>query len=327
MTGSNGHHDHHDHHHGHHHGHHHALPADAGRAFIIAIVLNTGFVALEFAYGVLANSTALMADAGHNLSDVLGLLLAWGATLLARRPADQRYTYGLRGSSILAALVNATLLLLACGAIAWEAVQRIGAPPAVASTTVMTVAAIGIFVNGASAWLFLKGSKGDLNQRGAYLHLMADAAVSLGVVLAGLVMRLTGWFWLDPVLSLVIVAVIVVGTWGLLRESLQLVLQAVPTAVDLPAVAAFLRAQPGVEAVSDLHVWALSTRENALTARLQMPAGHPGDAVLAQMAASLAEHHAIHHSTLQVMLAPEGGPCALAEAAPEVPRCAHGHAH
>ena len=217
-------------HKGHAHGgsHNHGDPTTQGRSFAIAIALNTIFVGVEFFYGWLANSTALMADAGHNLSDVLGLLLAWGAVILARKAPNEQYTYGLRSTSILAALANAMLLLVACGAIAWEAVQRFSEPPAVAGLTVTLVAALGIVVNGVSAWLFIKGSKGDLNIRGAYLHMAADAAVSLGVVVSGLVIMFTGWYWLDPAVSLVIVLVIVVGTWSLLREAIQLALNAVP---------------------------------------------------------------------------------------------------
>ncbi|MEJ1959463.1 MAG: cation diffusion facilitator family transporter [Nitrosomonadales bacterium] len=189
-------------------------PNNHGRAFVIAIVLNTVFVAVEFIFGFIANSTALIADAGHNLSDVLGLILAWSAAILARRAPKGRYTYGLRSTSILAALANAMILLVTCGAIAWEAVQRFSQPPAVAGLTVMIVAAIGIVVNGLSAWLFMKDSKGDLNIRGAYMHMATDAVVSLGVVITGIAMIYTGWYWLDPVISLVIITVIVIGTWG-----------------------------------------------------------------------------------------------------------------
>ncbi len=297
-----GHHDHHDHHAGHSHagGHHHADPHTHGRAFIVAIALNAIFVAVEFAYGFAANSTALIADAGHNLSDVLGLLLAWAAVLFGRKVPDERFTYGLRGSSILAALANATLLFVACGAIGWEAIQRFSQPPPVASTTVMVVAAIGIVINGLSAWMFVKGSEGDLNIRGAYLHMAADAAVSLGVVVAGLVMRFTGWYWLDPVASLVIVAVILIGTWGLLRDSLKLALHAVPPHIDMPAVADYLRHLPGVSDIHDLHIWGMSTTESALTVHLVMPAGYPGDAVIDGITQALKQRFAVHHSTLQI---------------------------
>lgn len=298
----------HDHGHG---GHHHPAPTDFGRAFVLAIVLNTGFVATEFAFGLAANSTALIADAGHNLSDVLGLLLAWGAAWLARRTSTSRYTYGLRSSSILAALANAIFLLVACGGIAWEAVMRFTAPPAVAAGTVMAVAAVGIIINGFSAWLFFKGSKGDLNIRGAYLHMAADAAVSLGVVVTGALISFTHWFWLDPAISLAIVAVIVAGTWGLLRESLQLALSGVPPQVDHTAVARYLAEQPGVHSIHDLHIWGMSTTENALTAHLVMPEGHPGDAFLDRLTHTLEEEFGIHHATFQVEMSVLHQQCAL----------------
>jgi cobalt-zinc-cadmium efflux system protein len=281
------------------HGHPHGSPHNAGRAFGIAIALNSLFVCIEFGYGYVANSTALMADAGHNLSDVLGLLLAWGAAVLGRRAPSARYTYGLRSSSILAALGNAMLLLVACGAIAWEAMGRFTQPPAVASMTVIVVAAVGIVVNGISAWLFAKGSKNDINLRGAYLHMAADAAVSLGVVVSGFVMLYTGWYWLDPVVSLLIVAVILVGTWGLLRESTQLALSAVPAHIDPHAVEAYLRQCPGVADVHDLHIWGMSTTESALTVHLVMPQGYPGDAALDAITQGLQAQFLIAHSTLQ----------------------------
>lgn len=294
-------HDHdHGHDHGHHHGHAHGDPHQAGRAFAVAIGLNTVFVAVEFVYGVVANSTALLADAGHNLSDVLGLLLAWGAAVLSRRAPSERFTFGLRGSSILAALANGTLLFVACGGIGWEAVRRFGAPPAVATDVVMVVAGAGIVVNGVSAWLFASGSKHDMNLRGAFLHLAADAAVSLGVVVGGLVMRQTGWYWVDPLLSLVIVLVILASTWGLLRAALGLALAAVPPHVDSAAVRAYLSALPGVTDVHDLHIWALSTTESALTVHLVTPGGPPGDEFIDEVTAQLESRFAIHHSTLQI---------------------------
>ncbi len=304
-------------HHDHDHSHAHGAPKDFSRAFVIAIALNLGFTAVEFVYGFIAQSSALMADAGHNLSDVLGLVLAWGGAVLARRVPDSRFTFGLRGSSILAALANAMFLMIACGAIGWDAVRRLADPPEVASVTVMVVAGIGILINAASAWLFVKGSKDDLNIRGAFLHLAADAAVSLGVVIAGLAIFYTGWNWLDPVTSLVITAIIVVGTWGLLRESLKLVLNAVPANIDLPEVDAWLRDQPGVTDIHDLHIWGMSTTESALTVHLVMPEGFPGDAWLDRVAAGLHQHFHIAHSTLQVergdsphvcvLHAPDGG--------------------
>ncbi|MGO4479348.1 cation diffusion facilitator family transporter [Massilia sp. 2TAF26] len=303
---------HHHHDHGHGHGHHHPAPSDAGRAFKLAIGLNMAFVVIEFVYGFIANSTALMADAGHNLSDVLGLVLALGAALLAKAAPTRRFTYGLRGSSILAALFNALLLMLACGAIAWEAVLRFAHPEPVAGTTVSIVAAVGVLVNGFSAWLFMSGSKDDINVRGAYLHMAADAALSLGVVVAGLVVMYTGWSWLDPAVSLVIVVIIVAGTWSLTKESTQMVLAGVPASVDLPRVTEFLKSRDGVTEVHDVHIWAMSTTETALTAHLVMPGGYPGDAVLDGIVGELRKDFAIHHCTLQVE---EGttnhGSCAL----------------
>jgi cobalt-zinc-cadmium efflux system protein len=312
-------HDHgHSHDHGHDHGHHHHAidPNGNMRAFALAIGLNSAFVALEFGYGFIANSTALMADAGHNRSDVLGLLLAMGAAMLARKTPSGRYTYGLRSSSILAALLNALLLMLACGAIGWEAVQRIANPAPVAGMTVAVVAAIGVAINGFSAWLFMAGSKGDINIRGAYLHMAADAVISLGVVISGLAIMGTGWTWLDPLVSIVIVLFILGSTWSLLKESLRLVLAAVPDNVNPDQVSAFLLAQPGVASIHDLHIWAMSTTETALTAHLVMPAGYPGDAAIDAIVASLKETHAIHHCTLQVEQGTTVHDCAL-----------HGDAH
>ncbi|MFI4940314.1 MAG: cation diffusion facilitator family transporter [Burkholderiales bacterium] len=304
-------HDHHGHSHSHGGGHHHAVPADSGRAFLIPVGLNVVFVAIEFASGFVANSTALMADAGHNLSDVVGLLLAWGAVVMARRQASQRYTYGLRSASILAALANAMLLLVASGAIALEAVQRFSQPPAVAGLTVSVVAAIGIAVNGFSAWLLMKGSKEDLNLRSAYLHMVADTVVSLGVVITGVAMLYTGWYWLDPVVSLVIVMVILLGTWSLLRESAQLALSAVPAQVDASAIEAYLRQLDGVTDMHDLHIWGLSTTENALTVHLVIPAGYPGDAFMDDVVHSLQERFKVHHSTLQIEQGTTSHACAL----------------
>jgi cobalt-zinc-cadmium efflux system protein len=292
-----------DHDHGHgigHHHHHHPAPADAGRAFVLAIGLNAAFVGIEFTYGFIANSTALMADAGHNLSDVLGLVLAWGAAMLTKSAPTRRFTYGLRGSSILAALFNALLLMVACGAIAWEAVLRFAHPEPVAGTTVSIVAAIGVVINGFSAWLFMSGSKDDINVRGAYLHMAADAALSLGVVVAGLVVMYTGWSWLDPAVSLVIVVIIVAGTWSLMKESVQMALAGVPASVDAGKVNAFLAAQPGVAGLHDVHIWAMSTTETALTAHLVMPGGYPGDAAVDAIVAHLRDDFSIHHCTLQV---------------------------
>lgn len=304
--------DHHHHGHSHDHDHHHHLaPTDHGRAFAIAIVLNSVFVVVEFAYGFIANSTALMADAGHNLSDVLGLALAWGAQTLGKRAPNGRYTYGLGSSSMLAALSNAMLLMLACGAIGWEAARQLLHPQPVAGVTVSVVAGIGIAVNGISAWLFMAGSKSDLNIRGAYLHLAADAAISLGVLVAGLVVLFTGWFWLDPLVSIAIVLVIMLGTWSLLRESLHMVMAGVPANIDAASVAQFLKAQPGVTDLHDVHIWAMSTTETALTAHLVMPGGYPGDAAMDEINLQLKRQFAIGHCTLQVELGTTLHACCL----------------
>lgn len=304
----------HGHAHGHH--HHHVDPNGNGRAFALAIALNVVFVGIEFTYGFIANSTALMADAGHNLSDVLGLLVAWGAAMLTRSAPNRRYTYGLRSSSILAALFNALILMLACGAIAWEAVHRFSNPGPVVGMTVAVVAAIGVAINGFSAWLFMAGARDDINIRGAYQHMAADAAISLGVVLSGLAIMFTGWTWLDPVVSIVIVLFILVSTWALLKESLRLVLAAVPDNVDAAKVAAYLESRPGVTSIHDLHIWAMSTTETALTAHLVMPAGYPGDAEVDAIVAGLKGEYAIHHCTLQIEMGTTEHDCALH---------AHGH--
>ena len=307
--------DHHDHDHGghdHRHGpggHGHA-PASFGRAFAIGIGLNVAFVLVEAGFGIASNSMALVADAGHNLSDVLGLVVAWVAAVLSKRPPSDRFTYGLRGSSILAALFNAVFLLVAVGAIAWEAVLRLLSPAPVAGATVIVVAAIGIAINGFTAWLFASGRRGDINIRGAYLHMAADAAVSAGVVGAGLAILATGWLWLDPVASLVIVAVVIWSTWDLLRDSLAMSLSAVPPGIEPAAVRAALLGESGVAGLHDLHIWSMGTTETALTAHLVMPAGHPGDAFLMRVGESLRRHHGIGHVTLQVETDPATG-CAL----------------
>ena len=293
-----------------HHGRAHA-PASFGTAFAVGIGLNLTFVVVEFGYGVLANSVALIADAGHNLSDVLGLVVAWIASVLTRRAPSTRYTYGLGGSSILAALFNAVLLLVAVGAIAWEAVLRLLQPEPVASGIVMIVAAVGIIVNGVTAALFASGRKGDLNIRGAFLHMLADAAVSAGVVVAGLVILYTGWLRLDPLASLVIVGVIVWTTWSLLRDSLAMSVDAVPASIDPQAVRSYLASCAGVTAVHDLHIWPLSTTENALTAHLVCPGGHPGDEFLAVAASELKQRFGIGHATLQIEIS-EQTACHLA---------------
>jgi len=275
-------------------------PADYGRAFAIGTALNVGFIVIETIFGLRAHSMSLLADAGHNLSDVLGLVLAWGGTILARRVATSRRTYGLRSTTILAALANAVFLLVAIGGVAWEAIQRIAHPSPVAGGVVAVVALAGIFVNGATALLFMSGRDHDLNLRGAYMHMAADAAVSAGVVVAGLVMRFTGWLWLDPVLSLVIAALITIGTWGLLRDSLDLALHAVPAHIDPQAVGAYLGALPGVREVHDLHIWAMSTTDVALTAHLVRPALEDEDAFLLDASRDLRTRFGISHPTLQI---------------------------
>lgn len=277
-------------------------PDAYGRAFALGIGMNLAFVAVEALFGFLSNSMALLADAGHNLSDVLGLVVAWAASVLTRRPATDRFTYGLRSSSILAALFNAVVLLVAAGAIAWEAARRFAEPPPVAGLTVMVVAGLGILINGATAWLFASGRRGDLNIRGAFLHMLADAVVSAGVVVAGLLILWTGALWIDPLVSLVVVAVIAWSTWGLLRESLAMSLAAVPAGIAAAEVRAFLASRPGVERVHHLHIWAISTTEVALTAHLVMPGGHPGDAALARVAHDLEHRFGVHHATLQIEL-------------------------
>jgi cobalt-zinc-cadmium efflux system protein len=268
-------------------------------------------VIAEAIFGFASNSMALVADAGHNLSDVLGLLVAWIAMILSQRAPTTRYTYGLRGTSILAALFNAVFLLVAVGAIGWEAVQRLFHPEPVAGVTVMIVAAVGIFVNGITAWLFASGRKSDINIRGAYLHMAADAAVSVGVVIAGLIIMFTGWLWLDAVVSLVIVAVIVAGTWSLLRDSMAMSLSAVPPGIDPVIVRSYLEKCSGVVQVHDLHIWPMSTTEVALTCYMVIPDGRPGDAYLMDVAGHLKEKFGIQHATLQIETDP-ASICALA---------------
>ena len=294
------------------HAHHHA-PTNFNRAFAVGIALNLGFVVVEAVFGAVAHSLALLADAGHNLSDVLGLVLAWGATVLVRRLPTKRRTYGLRRSSILASLINALLLLIAIGAIAWEAIQRLQHPQPVASAVVMGVAAAGILVNGITAWLFAAGRKGDLNIRGAFQHMAADAVVSLGVVLAALAMRFTGWLWLDPAVSLVIVVVIAVGTWGLLRDSVNLALDAVPQSIDPGQVETYLAALPGVTAVHDLHIWGMSTTDAAMTVHLVKPDASIDDALLARINADMHRLFHIDHTTVQFELGDAAHPCSQSQ--------------
>lgn len=296
------------HHHGAGHDHNHAhgglghahAPSHFGRAFAIGIALNAGFVVAEVVVGLSGGSVALLADAGHNVSDVLGLAVAWLAAVLGRRSPSSRFTYGLGASSILAALFNALLLLVAVGALSLEAIQRLLHPAPVAGAWVMIVAAIGVAVNGITAWLFASGRHDDLNLRGAYLHMASDALVSVGVIAAGGVILWTGWSWVDPLTSLAINLVIVAGTWSLLRDSFAMSMQAVPPGIEPEAVRRHLIAVPGVLAIHDLHIWPMSTTEVALTCHLTMPDGPPGDAFLHETANALQERFRIDHVTLQI---------------------------
>jgi cobalt-zinc-cadmium efflux system protein len=305
----------HAHGHGDHHGHSHgSAAADFGRAFGIGIALNLAFVVLEAAYGIYGHSVALISDAGHNLGDVLGLAVAWGATALARRPPTARYTYGLGATSILAALFNALFLLIAVGAISWEAIIRLMNPAPVAAGIVMIVAAIGIVVNGATALLFASGRKGDLNIRAAFTHMLADAVIAAGVVVTGLLIKLTGALWLDPAASLVVNAIIVWGTWTLLRDSFAMSVNAVPPSIEPDEVRRFLENLPGVARLHDLHIWAMSTTETALSGHLVMPDGRGGDAFLTRTCDELQRRFGICHVTLQIES--EEMECTLAAHAP-----------
>lgn len=280
--------------------HSHSHAENYGRAFSVGIALNVLFVLVEAFFGWQADSLALLSDAGHNLSDVLGLLMAWGGFYLARLRPNQKHTYGWGRATILAALFNALILLIAIGGIVWEAISRFSHPVPIQGGIVMLVAAAGVVINGITAWLFMSGNKDDLNLRGAFLHMAADAVVSLGVVIAGALFIWTGWAWLDPAISLVIVAVILLGTWGLLRQSLHLTLDGVPASIELDAVKSYLSALPGVSEVHDLHVWAMSTSEIALTVHLVMCNGHPGDDFLNRVAGELHHDFAIEHATIQI---------------------------
>ena len=292
-----------------HHRHMHAQ-VNYGRAFAIGIAANLAYLGGEAVAGVFSGSLALLADAGHNLGDVLGLALSWGAAVLGRRQPSGRFTYGLRSSSILAALANAIILLVVTGGIAWEAIWRIGHPVQVASGVIVAVAAIGIFVNGGTALLFSSGTS-DLNVKAAFFHLAADALVTAGVVAAGIVIWLTNWQWLDAAVSLIVSAVIVFSTWGLLKSAIGLALDAVPEGLDAAAVRAHLLAVPGVAGLHDLHIWGMSTTETALTCHLIMPAGHPGDGVLNEMGRQLHDRFGIQHATIQIELADSEQACAL----------------
>lgn len=290
------------------HEHHHRDDIQHDRSFAIGVALNFGFVIVEAVFGVIAGSLALLADSGHNLSDVLGLLLAWGATVLSRRRPTQRRTYGLRRSSIIAALTNAMLLLVAVGGICWEAIRRLIFPEPPPGSAVIWVAAVGVIINTVTALLFLRGRQKDVNIRGAFLHMAADAGVSLGVVIAGIVIQFTGWARLDPAVSLGIAAVILIGTWGLLRESFDLAMDAVPRGIDPQAVEEYLSRLPGLVEVHDLHIWGLSTREAALTAHLVIPEITDEDQFLATVNRQLQDQFGIEHTTVQIERG-NGGVC------------------
>ena len=294
--------------HSHSHGHAHA-PTDFNRAFAIGAALNFAFVVAEVIYGIHANSLALISDAGHNASDVMGLLLAWGALRLSKSRPTARRTYGFRRSSILAALVNAGTLLFVTGAISWEAIRRLQHPAAVDSAVIMWIAALGIVINGASALLFLRGRAQDINVRGAFAHLAADAVIAAGVVVAGFAIHLTHWLWLDPVVSVAIGIVVAFGTWGLFRESVNLAMDAVPEHIDIAAVEHYLTSIPGVTAVHDLHIWAMSTTETALTAHLVMPGAALDDGRIARTSEELEHRFGIGHSTIQLERGDQGHDC------------------
>jgi len=294
---------------------HHHTHGTYDRAFAIGVTLNLAFVVAEVAFGLFAHSLALLSDAGHNLGDVLGLLLAWGAGYLSRRQPTERHTYGLRRSSILAALGNAILLLIAIGGIGWEGLRRLAHPRPVETETVIWVAAVGILVNSITAALFVSGRHRDLNLRGAFLHMVADAAVSAGVVVAGVVMLRTGWLWPDPVVSILIALVIAWGTWGLFREALNLAMDAVPSGIDVAEVEGYLRGLPDVTDVHDLHVWGMSTTENAMTVHLVCPSNSICDRDLEAIAQELHQRFHIEHCTVQVERGDGAMPCKQSDAA------------
>jgi cobalt-zinc-cadmium efflux system protein len=296
-----------------HHGHHAHGPIDpANRAFAVGVVLNLSFVVVELFFGFWANSLSLLADAGHNFSDVIGLLIAWGAIALAKRKPSARFTYGLRSTTILAALANAMLLLVAVGGIVWEGAHRLAAPEVVNGSAMIWVALFGVFINVGTALMLQNSNKNDINMRGAYLHMMADAAVSLGVVFSGLAMLWLGWLWLDGAMSILIAVVILWSTWGLFRESINLTLHAVPAQIEVAMVRDYLAGLQGVAEVHDLHIWAMSTTEIALTAHLLMPAGHPGDEFLNEVSDGLEKQFHIRHATLQVEIGNSVVSCRLA---------------
>ena len=294
------------HSHSHSHSHQHN---NYSKAFLIGIILNLSYILIEVFYGLMINSMALLADAGHNFSDVLGLLLAWGAAYLAKTTTTEKRTYGFRKSTILAALFNAILLMIAVGAITFEAVRKLIQPEPVVGTTMMIVAGIGVVINAVTAMLFMKGREKDLNIKGAFLHMAADAGVSLGVVVAGFIIYSTGWLWIDPAISLVIVLVITIGTWGLLKDSFHLSMDAVPTGIELKAVGNYLRSINGVTEVHDLHIWAMSTTETALTAHLVIPGEAKDDYFLKKICGELHSRFGIEHSTIQIEKSAQSANC------------------
>ena len=283
-----------------HHHHHHQVPTDYNRAFALGVILNVGFVIIELIFGVLSDSLALLTDAGHNLGDVLGLLLAWGAAVLAKKRPSPRRTYGFSRATIIASVFSGLLLMGAVGAIGWEALSRLAEPPQPAGKTIMIVAAIGVVINTVTALFFLSGKDHDLNIRGAFLHMAADAVVSLGVVISGALILFYGMNWIDPVISLVIAVVIFLSTWGLLRDSLNLALDAVPRNVDPGAVREYLASLPGVRALHDLHIWPMSTTDTALTAHLVMDVIPDSDHFLNDVARVLETRYSIKHTTIQM---------------------------
>ena len=317
--GNHHHHDHnhhcdhdHDHPHGHsHHHHHHSPRSDYGQAFLFGILLNAGFVIIEGAYGFFTHSLALVADAGHNLSDVAGLIMAWGAFWLSRKKPNQYFTFGLRKSSILSALFNSLLLMIAVGMILWEALSRFKNPNPIDSHSVMIVAGIGIVVNGLTALLFFKDKDHDLNIKGAYLHMAADALVSVGVVISAFIISKTSWYWLDPFMSVIISLVIIHGTWSLLSDSLKLSMDAVPENINLLKVKEYLEHIEGVSDVHDLHIWAISTTETALTVHLTLKHNKIENEFISKISQELKSKFQIHHSTIQTELYDQNFHCEL----------------
>jgi cobalt-zinc-cadmium efflux system protein len=285
--------------HDHSHSHSHEI-SNYNRPFAIGVLLNIVFVVIEISYGIFADSLALIADAGHNLSDVVSLLLAWGASVLATKAATDKRTYGFRKATVIASLASAILLFVALGGIAWEAVGRFFNPKPVEGMTVIVVASIGVVINTLTALLFVKGQKHDLNLRAAFLHMAADAAVSLGVVIAGIFIMLKGWLWIDSVVSFVIVGVILVSTWGLLRDSINYAMDAVPNSIDIPAIREYLLSIDNVDSIHDLHVWPLSTSQVALTVHLMVNTDSLDNELLRNLQQHLHDHFRIEHSTIQV---------------------------